>query len=196
MKSSATGALSAEALEELMEAYLDAALSSRRDAPQRLAISARDLAVFDRQGQQFVLRWGAVIAKDNAELAYQLTAFTRPAMRLIDLDAVESSLLYAMDLYDKKGQIPAIRAFQQVADFLANMHERLARMALEACSVVLERLVCGLYGRPLEIAPADTRYRYRERLSAACPLSPGSSVGRRAPTLLVAESLGGRDLID
>lgn len=147
-------ALTADALEELMEAYLDAALSSRRNASQ----PARDLAAFDRRGQQFVLHWGAVIAKDNAELAYQFTAFAPQAMRLMDLDGVESWLLYAMDLYDKKGQIPAIRAFQQVADFAANMQERLAGMALEDCSAVLERFVCGLNGRPLKIARAEIPY--------------------------------------
>ena len=66
-----------------MDLYLDPALSSRRTA----ATPARDLAAFSRGQQEFVLRWGAVIAKDNAELAYQFTAFAPEAMRHMDLEA-------------------------------------------------------------------------------------------------------------
>jgi nitric oxide reductase NorD protein len=134
-----------------MDVYLDPALSSRRTA----AGPARDLAAFPTREQGFVLHWGAVIARDNAELAYQFTAFAPRGLRLMDLDAMESWLLYAMDLYDKKGQTPAIRAFQDVEGFAANMQERLAGVALEDVSPVLERFVCGLNGRPLKIALAE-----------------------------------------
>ena len=91
--------LHAHELEERMDVYLDPALSSRRTAAQ----PARELAELARREQDFVLHWGAVIARDNAELAYQFTAFGARAMCLMDLEAVESWLLYAMDLYDKKG---------------------------------------------------------------------------------------------
>lgn len=143
--------LNAHQLEERMDVYLDPALSSRRTA----AAPARELAAFAAPEQRFVLHWGAVIARDNAELAYQFTAFAPSAMRLMDLGAVEAWLLYAMDLYDKKGQMPAIRAFQEVAEFAANMQEKLAGTALEDAAGVLERFVCGLNGRPLKIAPGE-----------------------------------------
>ncbi len=141
-------------LEERLDLFLDPALSSRRTA----AGPAADLATFGATEQTFVLHWGSVIAKDNAELAYQFAAFAPRAMGLMDLDAVESWLLYAMDLYDKKGQRPAIRAFQEVADFATNRQERLAGYALTDCAGVLERFVCGLNGRPLKIAPGDRHF--------------------------------------
>ena len=140
--------LAAPALEERMDIYLDPALSSRRTAAQ----PAQALAACTRAEQDFVLHWGAVIARDNAELAYQFTAHARDAIRLMDLDAVEVWLLYAMDLYDKKGQMPAIRALQDVPGFAANMQEKLAGAVLEDHAAVLERFVCGLNGRPLGIA--------------------------------------------
>jgi len=143
--------LSAHELEERMDVYLDPALSSRRTA----ARPAADLAPFSRAEQELVLHWGTVIAKDNPELAYQFTAFAPRAIALMDADAVEAWLLYAMDLYDKKGQMPAIRAFQEVADFVANMQEKLAGRVLEDCAGVLERFVCGLNGRPLKIAAGE-----------------------------------------
>jgi nitric oxide reductase NorD protein len=151
---SARVSLDAQALEERMDIFLDPALSSRRSA----AGPAAELAPFPAAAQAFVLHWGAVIAKDNAELAYQFTAFAPRAMGLMDLAAVESWLLYAMDLYDKKGQMLAIRAFQEVADFAANQQERLAGRALEDCAGVLERFVCGLNGRPLKIAAGERHF--------------------------------------
>ncbi len=156
--------LTAADLEERMDRYLDPALSSRRTA----ARPAADLAGFSAAEQGFVLHWGAVIAKDNAELAYQFTAFAPPAMSLMDLDAVQCWLLYAMDLYDKKGQLPAIRAFQEVAAFAANQQEKLAGRALEDCAGVLERFVCGLNGRPLKIAAGDRHFTD----TAQCLLPP------------------------
>lgn len=140
--------LSASELEERMDVYLDPALSSRRTA----AKPARDLAGLDRTRQQFVLHWGAVVARDNAELAYQFTAFAPAALGLMDLESVESWLIHAMNLYDKKGQMPAIRALQDVADFAAHRQERLVGMGLEECAGILDRFVCGLNGRPLKIA--------------------------------------------
>ncbi len=134
-----------------MDVYLDPALSSRRTA----AGPASELAACSVREQRFVLHWGAVIARDNAELAYQFTAFAPRGLRLMDLDAMESWLLYAMDLYDKKGQVPAIRAFQDVEGFAANMQERLAGIVLEDISGILERFVCGLNGRALRIAAGE-----------------------------------------
>ncbi len=130
-----------------MDVYLDPALSSRRTA----TAPARALAAFARADQDFALHWGRVIARDNAELAYQFTAFVPEALRCMDQPAVEAWLLYAMDLYDTRGQMPAIKAFQDVADFAAHMRERLAGLALDAAAPVLERFVRGLNGRELRL---------------------------------------------
>jgi nitric oxide reductase NorD protein len=150
----------ADTLEERMEAYLDAALSSRRTA----TAPARELAGFSREEQEFVLHWGAVVAKDNPELAYQFTAFAPAAMGQLSLDDVRAWLLYAMDLYDTKGQMPAIRALQEVSEFAANMQEKLAGRALDDIKGVLERFICGLNGRNLAIAVGEQVYTDTETL--------------------------------
>lgn len=143
-----------------MDAYLLPALSSRRTA----AGPARALAAFDRDRQEFVLRWGPVIAHSNSELAYQFTAFAAEAMGLMDLEAVEQWLLHAMDLYDHKGQLPAVRALQDVAGFAANRQERLAGVALEDVQGVLERFVLALAGRGLKVASAAETFTDTETL--------------------------------
>jgi nitric oxide reductase NorD protein len=144
-------ALTARALEKRLAVYLDPALSSRRTAVQL----ARDLAACTRAQQDFVLHWGAVVARDNAELAYQFTAHVRAAIRLMDLDGVEAWLLHAMDLYDRSGQRLAMRAFQDPVAFASNLRETQAGAVLDDHAAVLERFVRGLNGRPLAVAAAE-----------------------------------------
>lgn len=141
-------ALSAADIEAQMAVYLDPALSSRRTVAQ----PARDLAACTRAEQDFVLHWGAVIARDNAELAYRFTANAREAIRVMDLDAVQAWLLHAMDLSDRQGQRAAIDALQDAAGFAANLRETRAGAVLEDHAAVLERFVRGLSGRGLRIA--------------------------------------------
>jgi nitric oxide reductase NorD protein len=69
-----------------------------------------------------------------------------------------------MDLYDTKGQMPAIRAFQEVAEFAGNMQEKLAGVSLADRAGVLERFVCGLNGRPLKIAVGDHTFTDTENI--------------------------------
>ena len=152
--------LDAAQVGERLDDFLNPALSSWRVAEG----PARELAGLDRLQQDFVLHWGAVIARDHAELANQFITFAARALRLMDLEAVESWLLYAMDLYDKKGQIPAIRALREVEDFAANQREKRAGAVLEDIAGVLERFVCGLNGRTLGIAPADCGFTDTETL--------------------------------
>lgn len=130
-----------------MDVYLDAALSSRRTATW----PARELAGYSRAEQEFVLHWGRVVARDNPELASQVTAHAPEALHRMDLNTIKTWLLYAMDLYDNRGQMPAIKALQDVADFAAHVEERLAGQSLDDVSPVLERFICGLSGRALRI---------------------------------------------
>ena len=147
-------------LEECLDACLDAALS-----PPRLAAGpARELAALTRREQDFVLHWAEVVARDNAELACQFTVFAAQGLRLMNLEAVESWLLQAMDLYDKKGQMPAIRALREVAEFAASQREQQAGVALEEITGVLERFVCGLNGRALGLAPAEAAFTDTETI--------------------------------
>ncbi len=143
-----------------MDEYLDAALSSRRTA----AGPAAALAAFPAEEQAFVLHWGEVIARTNAELAYQFTACAPQALECLDLEGVEAWLLHAMDLYDRKGQLPAIRVFQGVGEFAAHRHTRLTGLPLEEVAGVLEGLVRGLGGRELRVAGGERSHTDTETL--------------------------------
>ncbi len=143
-----------------LDDYLNPALSSWRvtDGP------ARDLAGLDRAQQEFVLHWGEVIARDQDGLAEQFVTSAPQALRLMDQEAVQSWLVYAMDLYDKQGQVPAMRALREVEVFAAQLREQRAGAVLADVAGVLERFVCGLNGRNLNIAPADRPFTDTETL--------------------------------
>ena len=65
-----TKPLTAAEIEEKLDEFLDPVLSSRRTAGGL----ARALAAFERSQQDFVTRWVDIIAKTNAEMAYQFAA--------------------------------------------------------------------------------------------------------------------------
>ena len=152
--------LDAAQLEKRLEAYLDPMLFP----PGTASEPARALAAFSRREQEFVLHWGTVIARDDRELGYQFTMGALEGLRILSLEALESWLLQAMDLYDKQGQLPALRLFQQVRNFAANLAAQRGSLQLEEVSGVLERFVCGLNGRPLRIAAAESAFTDTETL--------------------------------
>ena len=125
---------------------------------------ARDLVGLDRAQQEFVLHWGEVIARDQDGLAEQFVTAAPRALRLMDPEVVESWLVHAMDLYDKQGQVPAMRALREVEAFAAQWREQRAGAVLTDVAGVLERFVCGLNGRNLNIAPAERPYTDTETL--------------------------------
>ena len=107
--------LKAQEIEEKLDEALDPVLSSRRTA----AALARRLAEFERAPQDFVLHWVDIIAKTNAEMAYQFAARAPEAFRLMSAPTIEAWIIHAMDVYDKQGLYPGCTAFGQVQSFAA-----------------------------------------------------------------------------
>ena len=153
--------LTAAELEEKLDELLESVLSSRRTA----APLARALAEFERTEQDFALRWVDIIAKTNAEMAYQFCARAPEAFRLMTLAAVEDWIIRAMDVYDKQGLYPGCSIFTQVQNFaVKSPTPRTARhwKRSAACSNCLcagcRAAGCGW--RPGDIAHTDTDMLY------------------------------------
>ena len=146
--------LTAAELEERLDELLESVLSSRRTA----APLARALAEFERPRQDFALRWVDIITKTNAEMAYQFCARAPEAFQLMDLSAVESWVIRAMDVYDKQGLYPGCSIFAQVQSFAAEIADATRSETLEEVSGVLELFVRGLSGRGLRLEAGDAAY--------------------------------------
>ena len=91
--------LTTQEIEDQLDEYLDAVLSTRRNARGL----AQRLARATRQQQDFVLRWVGIITKTNAELAYQFASRAPEALQIMDREGTEQWLIHAVDVYDKFG---------------------------------------------------------------------------------------------
>ena len=159
--------LTAAELEERLDELLESVLSSRRTA----AALARALAELRRAQQDFTLKWVDIIAKTNAEMAYQFCARSPEAFRLMSLAAVEDWIIRAMDVYDKQGLYPGCSIFAQVQNFAAEIADATHSEMLEAVSGVLELFVRGLSGRGLRLETGDAAYTDTDMLYLPARLS-------------------------
>lgn len=141
-------------LEERLDEILDPVLSSRRTATG-LATQLQD---FERDQQEFVLRWVGIIAKTNAELAYQFAAQAPEALRALDSSDVEGWIIQAMDMYDKMGLYPATAVFRDTATYATSVRTRVSGVSFDDIAVVLELFVRGLSGRPLKLEAHEKTY--------------------------------------
>jgi nitric oxide reductase NorD protein len=139
------------ALEERLEEQLNPVLSSRRTA----ASLAAALASLGGEQQSFVLHWVAVVAKCNAELAYQFAALAPQALALLGPEGTQEWLIGAMDVYDKWGLYPASATLKALPSFVERYRNRERSVKLEEVGSVLELFLCGLSGRRLRVAAAE-----------------------------------------
>jgi len=152
--------LRVEEVEDYLDAYLDAVLSSRRTA----AGPAGRLARLERAQQDFALHWVSVVARTNAEMAYQFAEHAADALERMDEAGTEAWLIRAMDAYDNAGLYAGLSSLREVESFVRDRMARSSGLELERVQGVLEGFVHGLNGRRLRIAAGDTVYTDTETL--------------------------------
>lgn len=146
--------LTAAEVEEKLDQYLAAALSSRRTAGK----IAESLSRLDRTPQEFVLHWTGVAARSNAELAYQFATLAPTALAVMGAAGAEQWVLHAMDVFDKQGLYPACAVLKDIEGYARSLQESVQGVAFEEVAPVLELFLCGLSGRRLKLARAAQTY--------------------------------------
>jgi len=152
--------LSAENLETRLDVYLDPVLSSRRTA----SAPARALARYTREQQEFVLHWVEVLARTNAEIAYQFSTYVSRALDLMSIEDVKTWLLSATDAFDVTGLHAGIAILKSVEGYAEQIQARQKGIVLDEINNVLTLFVQGLNGRALKIDQADRCYTDTETL--------------------------------
>ena len=152
--------LSADALEERLDDILDPVLSSRRTATGL----AGTIAPLARESQDFILHWVAIIARTNAEMAYQFAAAAPEALACLDPAAAEAWIIAAMDAYDRDGLYRASALFKNVSEFTSASRQTAAAVAFEDVAQILQLFICGLAGRRLRLDTAVRSYTDTETL--------------------------------
>ncbi|MGH8599470.1 MAG: nitric oxide reductase activation protein NorD [Burkholderiales bacterium] len=154
--------LSALRIEARLEEFLDPVLSSRRTA----TTVAHRLSTLERPQQDFVLHWTGVIARTNAEMAYQLAAAAPQALARIgnDTAAVEDWIIRAMDTYDREGLYRGSAVLKDIDHFVDAAQHGADAVTFDEISAVLELFVCGLAGRRLKIESGADVYTDTETI--------------------------------
>ena len=169
-------ALDAAAVEDALEAILGHVLSSRRSA----AAQARQLAALTRPDQTVALRWVGVIARTNAELAFQYADRIAHAFTLLDHRAIEAWTHHCMDVFDRRGLYPAIEAVNAIATCTPRPHPQIFGLPLDDVIDVLTHFIGGLAGRRLTLAAAPTASAFTDTETVFLPALLGGLADRRA----------------
>ncbi len=143
-----------EKIEEKLDEYLDAVLSSRRSARGL----AQALAQFARPDQEFVLRWVDIIAKTNAELAYQFARRTPDALKTLDTSGIEDWVIQAMDVYDSNGLYPAVAALDELPQYTQELQARVNGVRFDDVAGIIHLFLQGLSGRELRLKASEGVY--------------------------------------
>jgi len=111
----------------------------------------QSLAELDHHQQQRILHWIEVIARTNAELAYQFANQAPGALQQLTLPDFDTWVLQAMHTYDHQGLYAAVTSLAQLHRFveLAAMREQI--VILDDVQQLLETFLQGLSGRHLAI---------------------------------------------
>lgn len=154
--------LNTEEIEEQLDKHLDPVLSFRRSA----TLPAEKMAGLTIEQQQFGLHWVSVIAASNAEMAYQFAANYSNAIKNLqqNLKAVESWIIESMSAFDKKGLQFSMTVLLGSQKFAEDFFKKQQGVTLDEIKKILATYVCGLSGRPLKIAIADSIYTDTETL--------------------------------
>src|SRR5512134_777516 len=146
--------LEADAIENRLDDALDPVLSSRRTA----AAVAQSIALLERPAQDFILRWVSIIARTNAEMAYQFAASAPTALKGLDLAAAESWIIQAMDTYDREGLYRGSAIFKNVDPRTLAHDGSSPAVTFDEAVTVLRYFLHGLDGRALQIDVAERPY--------------------------------------
>lgn len=146
--------LSADELEHRLALPLATVLSSQRNIRKPVAA----LSKLGNRQQQFVLHWNEVIARTNAEMAFQFVHYVPAALDLMPLADIESWAKEAMDSYEHHGLFIGVRALEGVAIFATATRNAVATVNLGEVSGMLAIYLNGLAGRRLDVSRAETAY--------------------------------------
>lgn len=147
-------------IEEQLDIYLEAALSSRRSSHE----PATRIARLQADQQAFVLHWVKIISHTNAEMAFQIANHAPAALRLMDQENVTQWIIQAMDIYDKKGLLSGISILHKPDQFADIQNKKNKGIDLAEVKPVLENFLHGLNGRSLSIQADEQTYTDTEIL--------------------------------
>jgi nitric oxide reductase NorD protein len=171
-----------------LQARLDETLGAVLASYRSFEDQARALAACTRAQQDFALRWVDAVSRTHGELAFTFLLRAPQAFRLLAPPAIEEWLLRAMDIYDRRGLLPACAVLNHVDEFAAESAAAVRGAALAEVAPMLELFVRGLSGRRLVLEEAA--FAYTDTVTIFLPpqlvLLPDRAANRRLYKALAA----------
>ena len=152
--------LSADQIEEQLEELLGAVLSSRRTARE----PALSLAKLERAQQDFALDWTRRISPSNSEMAFQFVSHVANALSVMETNAVNEWVQYAMDTYDHQGLYPGSAVLKEFENFAIQFSQNRSEVKFEQVAGVMDKYVKGVSGRVLNLKSDDGAWTDTETL--------------------------------
>lgn len=143
---------------------LEKATGSLIDRRGRGAELVSKFAALDREQQDFIYHWAAIIGESNDELASQFVNRAPFAFDRMDQNGVESWLMLAMDEFDNRGLGAGIETLEKLPEFVETYARRHSSCEFEAVVQFLQHFVTGLGGRELQITADRDVYTDTEKL--------------------------------
>ncbi|MBF0098742.1 MAG: hypothetical protein HQM04_06120 [Magnetococcales bacterium] len=151
-------------LEEQLEEWLAAALSSRRTVAPLLAQCVR----LSAEQQRSLLHWLPILSRINPELAYQSAQQALPQLGQLDEPSLGLWLTAVIDRYDQQGLQSALLRLREGP---LRLQQRQQSLLLDEVSALLHPFVTALGGRPLAIAASDQPGAYTNTATLFLPAS-------------------------
>lgn len=148
-------------IREEFEKILHPILSPR----QSFELVEGSLMSLDSEDFGFALHWLKVTSVSNIELAYAYARKIGEARSKLPLKGVQLWIHDALALYDQEGLYPAIKALEDLDDFIERRSRATYSCRLEEVKPKLEIFIRGLAGRGLQLKHGkevftDTEYLY------------------------------------
>ncbi len=146
-------------LEERLDQVLE--LDLVRLSPEQ---AARALVSFPREQQEQALSWAGIAAKAHVQIGQQVSIHAATALPLMSEEVMGRWVYHALDLYDRKGLLPAIEAIKSVTQFAREAEARARGVQFDEFSGMLGHFVQGLSGRRLEIEEDERHWTDSEKI--------------------------------
>ncbi len=139
-----------------LESRLDEALDLEinRFNPEK---PAKLLVRFNREEQKSALHWCKIAGKGLPSIGYCVAEHIDQALDLMEPEQIGDWVYHALDLYDRKGLMPAMAVIRGVRQYALEAKERAQGIVFEEISAMLGHFVCALSGRQMKIEVSEAQ---------------------------------------
>jgi nitric oxide reductase NorD protein len=126
--------------------------------------AAAELAVCRREQQESALYWSGIAGKAHTQIGYQVSLHANLALGCMDDEVMGRWVYHALDLYDRKGLLPALAAVRAVEQYAQEADARARGVIFDETAAMLNHFLQGLSGRSLTLEEGEVNWTDSEKI--------------------------------